>query len=108
MDDGSHVTGAFEGLNRNETVAIADKWAADSPYLIGLILATLVIMTFIIMLTIYCFYPNTCPSLDSTVGPEIEKSETGSYQGQADFDLPPDYSTLVTTTRSSVQPPQRV
>ena len=100
MNDGSDVTGALEGLNRNETVAIAERWAADSPHLIGLILAILTIVTFIIMLMIYCFYPKTCANLNCTAG--LEKSETGSFHGQTDFDLPPDYSTLVTTTRSSI------
>ena len=106
MFNESSVKDALESSDRNDTVSKADQWAADSPYLIGLILATLVIMTFIIMFTMYCFYPNTCQNLKTTAGPR--KPETGSFHGQTDFDLPPDYSTLVTTTRSSVQPPQRV
>ena len=41
VDDESFLKGAYEGLDRNETVALTEKWAADSPYLIGLILASL-------------------------------------------------------------------
>ena len=92
---------ALEGLNRNETVAMTDQWAADSPQLIGLILASLVIMASILLCAIYCFCPKKCPVLNSTVGQEMTKPEPRPYHGQTDFDLPPDYSTLVTTTRSS-------
>ena len=100
--------GALEGLNRNETVAMTDQWAADSPQLIGLILASLVIMASILLVAIYCCCPKVCPLINSTADQEITKSETRPYHGQTDFDLPPDYSTLVNTTRSSVQPPLRV
>ena len=108
MGNESYVKGAFEGLNRNETVAMTDQWAADSPHLIGLILASLVILASILLVTIYCCCPKACPVLNSTVGQEIAKPESRPYQGQTDFDLPPDYSTLVTTTRSSVPPQLRV
>ena len=108
MGTESYVKGAFEGLKRNETVAMTDQWAADSPHLIGLILASLVILASILLVTIYCCCPKACPVLNSTVGQEIAKPESRPYQGQTDFDLPPDYSTLVTTTRSSVPPQLRV
>lgn len=104
MGDESYFKGAFEGLNRNETVVMADKWASDSLHLVGLILATLVIMTFIILLTIYCLYPETCPNLNPFACSEVEKPQNGSFHRQTGFDSPPDYNTLVTTTQSSAQP----
>ena len=104
----SYVKGTFEGLKRNETVAITDLWAADSPNLILLMWLGFVIVTIMLLVTIYCCCPKACPVLNSTVGQEIAKPESRPYQGQTDFDPPPDYSTLVTTTRSSVPPQLRV
>ena len=105
MGNESYVKGAFEGLNRNETVAMTDQWAADSPNPILLMWLVFVIVTIMLLVTIYCCCPKACPVLNSTVGKEIAKHESRPYQGQTDFDLPPDYSTLVNTTQTSVQPP---
>ena len=108
MGNESYVKGAFEGLNRNETVAMTDQWTADGPHLVGLVLVSLLLLASILLVTILCYCPKVCPVLNSTVGQEIAKPEPRPYQGHTDFDLPPDYSTLVTTTRSSVPPPLRV
>ena len=100
----SRIKGAFEGLDRNETQVLGEQWAADSPIVVSLVLANLVIAAMIVLLVIYCCCPKLCPKdiSDNSTEDLESKTQMQSYQGKIGLDSPPDYNTVVPPTRTSV------
>ena len=74
----SNDEAAYQGLDRNETLILLDRWTVDSPIIVGLVLSALIVITVIVVIiTCCCYYL-------------LAKTET---KPQTDANLPPDYKT---------------